>query len=78
MCKCTFRNQDDFFCVLYYVSKTLSIIKLSKLRLMAINQHKELLIKLSINPSRPDPGRREKINLKFLFSHFFVVPRKGL
>ena len=28
------------------------------------------------NPSRPDLGQREKINLKFLFSHFFVVPQK--
>ena len=27
-----------------------------------------------INPSRPDPGQREKFNLKFLFSHFFPVP----
>ena len=27
----------------------------------------------AINPSRPDPGQREKFNLKFLFSHFFVV-----
>ena len=25
----------------------------------------------NLNPSRPGPGRREKI--KFLFSHFFVV-----
>ena len=30
------------------------------------------------NPSRPDPGQREKINLKFLFSHVFVVPQKVL
>ena len=29
-----------------------------------------------INSSRPDPGRREKFNLKFLFSNFFVVPQK--
>ena len=27
------------------------------------------------NPSRPNPGRREKKTVKFLFSHFFVVPR---
>ena len=26
-----------------------------------------------INPSRPNSGRREKV--KFLFSHFFVVPQ---
>ena len=31
-----------------------------------------------INPSRPNPGRREKKSLKFLFSHFFVVPQKVL
>ena len=31
-----------------------------------------------INPSRPDPERREKNQLKFLFSHFFVVPEKVL
>ena len=30
---------------------------------------------LVFNPSRPNPGRREKI--KFLFSHFFVVPQKA-
>ena len=30
-----------------------------------------------INPSRPDLGRREKINLKFLFPHFLVVPMKA-
>ena len=29
------------------------------------------------NPSRPDPGEKEKINLKFLFSHLFVVLLKG-
>ena len=29
-----------------------------------------------INPSRPNPGRREKNVLKFLFSHFFVLPPK--
>ena len=28
-----------------------------------------------INPYRPYPGRREKINLKVLFSDFFVVPQ---
>ena len=33
---------------------------------------------LSFNPSRPDPGQREKINLKFLLSLFFVVPQKVL
>ena len=32
--------------------------------------------KVSLNPSRLDPERREKINLKFLFSHFFVVLQK--
>ena len=31
---------------------------------------------LSFYPSRPDPGQREKSNLKFLFSHFFVMPQK--
>ena len=31
-----------------------------------------------VNPSHPDPGRREKISLKFLFSHFFVVLQKVL
>ena len=31
---------------------------------------------LILCPSRPNPGRREKI--KFLFSHFFVVPQKVL
>ena len=30
----------------------------------------------NINPSCPNPGRREKI--KFLFSQFFVVPQKVL
>ena len=29
------------------------------------------------NLSRPDPGRREKINVNF-FSDFFVVPQKAL
>ena len=29
------------------------------------------------NPSRPDPGRREKINLHFYFHTFFVAPPKG-
>ena len=28
-----------------------------------------------LNPSRPGPGQREKLSLKFLFSHFFVVPQ---
>ena len=31
-----------------------------------------------LNPSRPDPGRREKINLNFFFLHFFVEPQKVL
>ena len=31
-----------------------------------------------VNPSRPDLRQREKFNLKFLFSHFFVVPQKVL
>ena len=43
-----------------------------------INQNKIILINIILNPSRPDPGRREKINLKFLFWHFFVVPQKVL
>ena len=30
------------------------------------------------NPSRPNPGRREKKQVKFLFSHCFVVPQKVL
>ena len=30
----------------------------------------------AINPSHPDPGQREKFNLKFLFSDFFVVLQK--
>ena len=29
-----------------------------------------------VNLSRPDPGRGEKNNLRFLFSRFFVVPQK--
>ena len=33
---------------------------------------------LNLNPSCPNPGEREKFNLKFLFSHFFVVPQKVL
>ena len=32
----------------------------------------------TLNPFRSDPGRREKINLGFLFSHFFVVLQKVL
>ena len=31
-----------------------------------------------LSPSRPDLGRREKINVNFLFSHFFLVPQKVL
>ena len=31
-----------------------------------------------INHSRPNSGRREKINFKFSFSHFFVVFQKVL
>ena len=31
-----------------------------------------------INPCRPDPGQREKINVIFLFLHFFAVPQKVL
>ena len=30
------------------------------------------------SPSCPDPGRREENKLKFLFSHYFVVPQKVL
>ena len=30
----------------------------------------------TINPSRPDSRRKEKISFKFLFSHFLVVPLK--
>ena len=33
---------------------------------------------IAFNPYRPDSGQIEKINLKFLFSHFFVVPQKVL
>ena len=33
--------------------------------------------KVRVNPSRPDPGQREKINL-ILLSHFFVVPQEVL
>ena len=29
-----------------------------------------------VNPSRLDPGRREKNNLNFYFSHLFMVPQK--
>ena len=35
-----------------------------------------ILGSISVNPSYPDHGQREKINLKFLFWHFFVVPQK--
>ena len=28
--------------------------------------------------SRPNPGRRQKISLNFLFSHVFLVPQKVL
>ena len=31
-----------------------------------------------LNPSRPNSGRREKNLVKFLFSHFFLVPQKVL
>ena len=34
--------------------------------------------RIILNPSHQDPGRREKINLKFLFPHFFLVPKKVL
>ena len=29
---------------------------------------------ISINPSRPDPGEREKINLNFYFHKAFIKP----
>ena len=32
----------------------------------------------TFNPSRPNPGRREKTKFKYLFSYLFVVPRKVL
>ena len=32
----------------------------------------------NVNPSRPNPGRRERLNLNFSFSYFFVVPQKVL
>ena len=32
--------------------------------------------KSPFNPSRPNPGRREKIKLDFYF-HFFAMPQKG-
>ena len=35
-------------------------------------------ILIFLNPLRPNPGRREKNQLKFLFSHVFVVPQKVL
>ena len=34
--------------------------------------------RIMLNPSHHYPGRREKINLKFLFPHFFAVPQKVL
>ena len=33
-------------------------------------------VSFDFNPTRHNPGQRQKINLKFLFSHFFVVPQK--
>ena len=34
--------------------------------------------RLLVNPFHHNPGRREKNEVKFLFSHFFVVPQKVL
>ena len=34
------------------------------------------LIQRNTYPSRPNPGRREKNEAKFLFSHFFLVLKK--
>ena len=34
--------------------------------------------RILLNPLHHDPGRREKINIKFLFPHFFEVPQKVL
>ena len=36
------------------------------------------LLKIVLNPRRPNPGQREKLKSKFLFSHFFVVSQKVL
>ena len=33
-------------------------------------------VSFDFNPTRHNPGQRQKINLKFLFSHFFVVPQQ--
>ena len=47
--------------------------------------HAQKLLQVStvylVNSSRPGPGRKEKNNyltIKFLISHFFVVPQKVL
>ena len=34
--------------------------------------------RFQINPFRPDPWTKRKNSLKFLFSHFFMVPQKVL
>ena len=39
---------------------------------------KSTQVLMMINPSRPYPGPREEINLKFSFWHFFEVPQKVL
>ena len=42
-----------------------------------LNQRNNHSVIVIFNPSHPNPGRREKISLKFLFSYFFVGPQKG-
>ena len=46
--------------------------------LLQFTTDKKIHTKAVVNPSRPDPGQRESIYFKFLFSHFFVVPQKVL
>ena len=47
---------------------------------MNVNRLRTLCVKIckTLNRSHPDPEQREKINFKFSFSHFFVVPKNFL
>ena len=62
------------FCMRWLPRIFMATHVITKLQLKVIYPPLRVSIWLNINPSRPNPRRREKINLKVLFSHFFLKP----
>ena len=70
-------NVSDFYKQVFIGLLAIIVNASNHTEYISLKSQRCTILPTLINPSHPAPRRREKINLKLIFSDFFVVPQKS-